>query len=446
MKSKDLFQKTAINKVLKWSISIEENILTYTWGYVGSCNIQTQIEEVKEANRPGTLSYKTPQEQAQILFDRNIKERIKFGYKETEEEAERSNVSLDFTFDPFPMGFAPAKPISKKPCDENIEDSLNKKLRLINANGRLVAQRKANGIRAYYITRPNKQSENLMEEDLNNNLLFSRKMKDISEHFLYLKTHLDSLNIPEYTILDIEVTLGGGYTDEQFRIVSSMTPNTSPSESMGIYKKWLSKYPEASIVAVIHDVIFDSGENIYNKPYEYRYEKCKHYAQISLNKSNNTKVRLETPEIYKDFSSALNDMKNGKWEGLVIKDLDAGSEFWLNGKPKRPQGCWKWKNTKEEDCVILDVIPEKGNDNLVGALVLGQYLNGELIYCGQAGSGLTDLTSEEAWGWINKVITIIYDERMPKNSNGEYCFRNPRLGDLHPDKTPEECIFIEDEE
>ena len=144
-----------------------------------------------------------------------------------------------------------------------------------------------------------------------------------------------------------------------------------------------------------------------------------------------------------EFGEAVKRMKKEDWEGLVLWDKEMRSDFWLNGKPKRLVGCWKWKNTVEEDVFIIECVPEKGNKDLVGSFEVGQYdSEGRVIHCGKVGSGeLKDEQKTDAWSWTGKVIIIKYESRHEPNSKGEICFQHGRFNSLHPDKTKDECII-----
>ena len=455
-----LYQKTATGRLMSWEVFQEDNVLIYKWGYVGGV-IQEQREEVSGIKQ-GTAAEKTPEEQATLILLRKVEERKLNGYKDSINEAYNSNPISDFKLYPLPTSFSPPKPISSKPCLDK-EDPIKKKLPnkviqdLIDQK-RLWAQRKANGVRCYYVVAENpefeieEESDSLfpeekISEEIITKTLYSRKIKDVSQHFKPLKDLLDLLPVPPNSIIDMEVTLGGGYTDEQFRVVSSMTPITKPYEAMSIYRNWLIRHPNDPLIAYSFDVIYWDGVCVLNQEYEKRYNIA---MDLELNY-----MRCNFEEIQEKFSipdnmlfkDAIPEMESERWEGCVLWDKKMKSEFWLNGKPKRLKGCWKWKNTKVADCVIADVIPEKGDENLVGSLYLHQFdsENGKIIQCGQAGSGLSDEDKSNAWGWIGKVVKIEYDERMPLNINGERCFRNPRILGLHEDKTSRECLFEEEE-
>jgi ATP-dependent DNA ligase len=146
--------------------------------------------------------------------------------------------------------------------------------------------------------------------------------------------------------------------------------------------------------------------------------------------------------MFTDFELAKKEMIKGEWEGLVIWDLDMCGGFTVNGKPKRLKGAFKWKNVKEDDFFVYDIEPEKGDSTRVGALKIAQYDEvGNLIACGNVGSGLTKEEKLKAWDWKGAVWEIQFDHRMAPNDKGERCLQFPRLVRMRTDKKPEECVF-----
>ena len=73
-------------------------------------------------------------------------------------------------------------------------------------------------------------------------------------------------------------------------------------------------------------------------------------------------------------------------EGIIAK---RASSRYLAGK--RTEDWRKIKILKRQDCVVLGGTPGlKGRSDAFGALLLGAYKDGELIWVGQVGSGFTD--------------------------------------------------------
>ena len=435
--TKTLYQKTAIGKLMVWTITQKDDVLEYEWGYSDSDKWQKTEEKIKSINE-STIAHKTPTENAAIVFTRKLQKRRDSGYFETQEEAEKS--SLTFDFDNLPKSFSPNKPVVSKPCldkkDINKCNLPNKAVETLIKENRFWAQRKANGCRCFYVKSENKS------------YLYSRKIKNVEENFIGLKEKLDELDIPPFSIIDLEAVIGGGYAMNQYLCISSMSPNTKPQRSKEIYNEWLNNHSEEEqIGAIVFDVVFWNSQPVIYSQYKERYELIETFCKNTDQEWNNSKNKIVRPYNYIDFKEATKEMKDGNWEGLIVWDNELYSDYNLNGKPKRPKGCYKWKNSRTADCFVIEVIPQEGNDKLAGSLNVGQFNStGDVIDCGNVGSGLTDETRLEAWDWKNKVISIEFNERLEPNDEGQVCFLFPRILELRKDKSKDECIFEEDEQ
>ncbi len=440
---KTFFQKTAIGKMMVVKMSQHSDIIKTEWGYIDSDKWQ-EVEEKITSIFESTSAHKTAEENAATVLERYAKKRIESGYYTSQEEAE--NASLTFDFDNLPKSFSPNKPVVAKPClDKNDPikcDLPNKAISILIKEKRFWAQRKANGCRCFYV------------KSDKNSYLFSRKIKDVSKNFIGIKEEFDKLDIPPFSIVDFEAVIAGGDTKRQCDIISSMSPNTKPERAQGIYDKWMSEHSENDgIGAIVFDILFWNSEATVYGAYKDRYaliEKICPFTDTERDKSKNKIVR---PYNYTYFHEATTLMKENLWEGLVIWDNELHSDYCLNGKPRRPSGCYKWKNTKTADCFVIDLIPQEGNTSLVGSLNVGQFdESGAIIDCGNVGSGLNPDTRKEAWNWKDKVIVVEYNERMKPNDEGQICFQFPRIcvdedkKPIRSDKTKEECIFEEDEQ
>lgn len=82
----------------------------------------------------------------------------------------------------------------------------------------------------------------------------------------------------------------------------------------------------------------------------------------------------------------LNATKEIGVEGIIAKKI---SSRYLPGK--RTRDWLKIKNVVRQECVIAGWTEGKGGrQNYLGALILGLYQNGQLVYCGHAGTGFNE--------------------------------------------------------
>jgi ATP-dependent DNA ligase len=128
-------------------------------------------------------------------------------------------------------------------------------------------------------------------------------------------------------------------------------------------------------------------------------------------------------------------------EGIMLKRLDA---VYLQGG--RPSNNWyKAKKSSTFDCVVMGFTRGKGKYNeTIGAVIFGQYVDGELIELGQA-SGMTDRIrkqmSSNPEAFLGKVVLIQGMERLKSGA-----IRHPRFITMRYDKRPTDCTWYQGEQ
>ncbi|HEX8100160.1 MAG TPA: non-homologous end-joining DNA ligase [Actinomycetota bacterium] len=148
-------------------------------------------------------------------------------------------------------------------------------------------------------------------------------------------------------------------------------------------------------------------------------------------------------------------------EGIIAKRVESR---YLPGK--RSDEWRKVKILKTQDAVILGCTPgQGGRGQSFGALLLGAYRDGKLIWIGQVGTGFTDRTINDLLDRM-KGITLdkapIPDRELSKvkgarwvkpelvceveylQMTGQGKLRAPSFKGLRPDKLPEDCILEPD--
>jgi bifunctional non-homologous end joining protein LigD len=147
-------------------------------------------------------------------------------------------------------------------------------------------------------------------------------------------------------------------------------------------------------------------------------------------------------------------------EGIIAKK--ASSRY----VPGRRSDDWrKVKILKRQDCVILGYTPgQRGRSSSFGALFLGAYRDGELIWTGQVGTGFTDRMLKDLLGELKELESDgppIGDPELRKVKGARWTrpelvceveylqmtaagkLRAPSFKGLRPDKVPEDCILEE---
>jgi bifunctional non-homologous end joining protein LigD len=146
------------------------------------------------------------------------------------------------------------------------------------------------------------------------------------------------------------------------------------------------------------------------------------------------------------------------FEGVVAKKL--GTIY----RPGRRSSDWrKIKLLNRQDCVILGWTPgQGGRSNSFGAILVGAYEDGELLWIGQVGTGFTDRMLADLMSRLEPLQRKgppIDDPELKKSKGArfvepELCcevefleitsqnkLRAPSYKGLRPDKSPDECIL-----
>jgi bifunctional non-homologous end joining protein LigD len=159
-----------------------------------------------------------------------------------------------------------------------------------------------------------------------------------------------------------------------------------------------------------------------------------------------------------DGTSFFDSAKSLGFEGIVGKRL--GSPY-LPGR--RTKDWRKIKATNQQDCLILGWTPGTGSRGATfGALLLGAYRDGELVWIGQVGTGFTDgvlgdlmkplaslevpeppiadpeLAAVKGARWVRPEL-VCEVEYLEMTRVGK--LRAPSFKGLRPDKAPADCVL-----
>lgn len=87
-------------------------------------------------------------------------------------------------------------------------------------------------------------------------------------------------------------------------------------------------------------------------------------------------------------------------EGIIAKNKNSSYEF-----DSRSKNWLKIKTTARQEAIICGFTAPRHGRQYFGALILGVFENGELVYAGQAGSGFTQKTLKETWDKLQPLVT-----------------------------------------
>ncbi|HEX2266788.1 MAG TPA: non-homologous end-joining DNA ligase, partial [Actinomycetota bacterium] len=242
-------------------------------------------------------------------------------------------------------------------------------------------------------------------------------------------------------------------TDEQgrtsFELLQQRMNLTSPSEIERIRKR-------IPVEMVAFDLLWVDGEDLMPRPLRERRE----MLTARIHEGRGLRLMYTVPEEGERFHVIA---REHGLEGIVAKRT--GSRY---APGKRSEDWRKIKILKTQDAVILGRTPgQGGRERTFGALLLGAYRDGKLIWIGQVGTGFTERTINDLLARMKEVEAPkppIPDRELAKvkgarwvkpelvceveylQMTGQGKLRAPSFKGLRPDKLPEDCILEPDPE
>jgi bifunctional non-homologous end joining protein LigD len=229
-------------------------------------------------------------------------------------------------------------------------------------------------------------------------VLRTRGLKDWTHKFAPLAKALSSLNV-ESAVLDLEACV----LNDQGRTDFSMLQTA------------LSEGKPEKIEGFIFDLIYLNGED----QAKTRLTERKSLLKNLLKKS---KSPLHYSEHYESAPDLLPKACQIGAEGLVSKRKDSVYQG------RRTDDWVKSKCGLEQEFVIGGFMPAKDEEKAVGAVLLGYYKNGKLLYAGKVGTGFTRQTAKDTY---KKLIAFKtgknpFPEKPPRGLR-PYVFIDPKI-------------------
>ncbi len=203
---------------------------------------------------------------------------------------------------------------------------------------------------------------------------------------------------------------------------------------------------------IVFDILHLDGEDLINKPLIERKKILESVVKESERLILSSYIIGKGKELFEK-------VKEKKLEGIIAKKLNSTYQI-----GKRSEDWLKIKYLKTLDCVIAGFTKGSGwREKYFGALILGCYKDGKLIYLGRVGTGWEEKDLEE----ITKKLNEIKSEKCPFEEKPkmpsdlvvtwvkpklvcevkyleitkELQLRAPAFIRLRNDKEPEECIL-----
>ena len=206
--------------------------------------------------------------------------------------------------------------------------------------------------------------------------LESRNLREITDGYPELRGLLGDLGMRE-AVLDGEIVAFGPDGRPSFGLLQKRMHVTSASA----VKRLAASTP---VVYAIFDLLYLDGAPLMELEYS---ERRRRLEALELGGP-----AWRVPAVHAgDGERLLEATRAQGLEGIVAKRLDSRYE------PGRRGGAWlKIKHTRRQELVIAGWLPGEGRrQERVGALLMGHFESGELVYAGRVGTGFTERTLDD---------------------------------------------------
>lgn len=225
--------------------------------------------------------------------------------------------------------------------------------------------------------------------------------------------------------------------------------------SFGALQEWIAGRVEGALLGyAAFDLLWLDGRDLRREPIERRRELLEKLVEgvggaLSFSRA-----------VAGDVAKILAAAKRAGLEGLVAKRkgspyVAGRSTTWL-----------KLRFDRRQDCAIVGWIRMAGTRDQVGALLLGVVVEGKFVYAGRVGTGFDDRMRRDLARRLSAdEVAEARVEGAPRTKDARYCWvepklacecaftewtrsgsmRQPRLLGLREDKSPTECVRVEDE-
>ena len=381
---------------------------------------QTTFDVIKSGVNLGKANETTSLEQANLTLDRKVTKQLEEGYKYTTEEALQTKL-IDFE-----------ERLPKELCFYKPKNSIDdKKVTKLEKSGNAIFTIKRDGM--MHIVRKTKRFG--VE-------IYSRRMDLVTEKYPHLVKEFEKLS--DDTILLGEIVLINSDFSDNFNGVSQIC-RSDPDKA-------IEKQNEIGKVSYyIFDLAFLMGRNLLIEDnFKTRLAKLSTELYGRINSDYIFPVNI----LNMSHTEAMKWVRQHKYEGLVVWDaknkMEEDEAFTFNGKAYRPNILWKSK-PKYEDDFIVRFDPDNGigeygsgkNLNKVKSVCVYQLLNGQEMYLGKCGGGLSDEQRNfYTTAKYPRVWRIEYDSIQQKTGSLRFpVFNADRT--LLGDKSIEECEMSE---
>lgn len=177
----------------------------------------------------------------------------------------------------------------------------------------------------------------------------------------------------------------------------------------------IGDYPGLALTYQVFDLLWLNGHSTEELPLLQRKELLKE----ALTETDVIKYCDHIPE---NGIAFFNQMKKMKLEGMIAKKADS-----LYVENHRTNDWLKIKFTNTDEAIICGFTEPRGSRKSFGALILGKYIDGKLIYCGHTGTGFNNESLKQLYNRLQKLIIKTSPFETTPKTNMPVTWTKPEL-------------------
>lgn len=225
--------------------------------------------------------------------------------------------------------------------------------------------------------------------------IYSRKKQSFNQRFSPLVDELR--NFPIQAIFDGEIVVLDKKGKPQFQLLQNYSPS------------------KGNLVYYVFDLLYFNGHDLTGLPLLKR----KSILEKILPASE--KIRY-SKHIENRGKFLFEQAKSTGLEGIIAKN-----SFSVYHYGQRSQEWLKIKSQNRQEAIIGGFTEGKGSRKHFGALVLGVYENGELVYIGHTGGGFNEVKLAQIKGKLLPLVTKVSPFKNPPKTNTPVTWVKPEL-------------------
>ncbi|NML68368.1 DNA ligase D [Chryseobacterium sp. RP-3-3] len=173
--------------------------------------------------------------------------------------------------------------------------------------------------------------------------------------------------------------------------------------------------PDLALTFQVFDLLWLNGHSTEELPLVQRKELLKE----ALTETDVIKYCDHIPE---NGIAFFNQMKKMKLEGMIAKKADS-----LYVENHRTNDWLKIKFTNTDEAIICGFTEPRGSRESFGALILGKYIDGKLIYCGHTGTGFNNESLKQLYDRLQNLIVKTSPFETAPKTNMPVTWTKPEL-------------------